>query len=184
MKKNYIVLFYCTYSISNIKCMQIIVIALILAFLFKKPPEDDSYKTKIIVNCGQVELPKANYRSHRARVLANRPPPNSLLAADRYQIKFEEKMGVIIRDLVLYSIFLALILVTIYLMSNPDIFKQNVEFNSIFNNPLTNVKIALYVSCISVYKCSCTLLHCTNLLFLFEYIQDNNFSIYYSTFSI
>lgn len=163
--------------------MQIILIALILAFLFKKPPEDDSYKTKIIVSCGHVELSHANYRSHRARVLANRPPPNSLLAADRYQIQFEEKMNIIMSDVVLYSIFLVLILVTIYLMSNPDIYNQNVEFSKLFNDRLINVKIALYVSCIFEYVFTSTVLHCTNY-YLYLTILNNNFSIYYSIFSI
>ena len=148
-----IIFFCCThvYSLYCIKFMQILVLALVLAFLFKKPPEDDSYKTKIIVSCGHVDLPHGQYRSRRARVLSNRPPPNSVLAADRYQIQLEEKMGVITRDVVLYSFFLAIALVTIYLMSNPNIYNQNVGFSKIFNDHLINVKIAFYVLCVSVY---------------------------------
>lgn len=123
--------------------MQILLIAFVLALLFKKPPDDDSYKTKVIVECGPVDLPKINYRSLRARISSNRPPPKSVLAADRYKLQVDEKMGVIFRDLVLYSLFLVIVLVTIYLMSDPNIFDQNDQLNKLFDLSVFNLSIIL-----------------------------------------
>ena len=127
--------------------MPIILLAVILALLFKKPPEDDIYKSKIIVPCGRVELPKTNYRSRRARILANRPPPHWVLDADRYKMLLDEKVNIFIHDLVLYSIFLAITLVAIYLMSDLNIYYQNVELNK-----LTQVKVSMY-STLFHYNC-------------------------------
>lgn len=127
--------------------MQIILLAVILALLFKTPPGDDIYKSKIIVPCGLVELPKTNYRSRRARILANRPPPHWVLGADRYKMMLDEKVNIFIHDLVLYSIFLAITLVAIYLMSDSNIYYQNVELTK-----LTQVKVSMH-STLYHYNC-------------------------------
>lgn len=126
---------------SNNFCMQIILLAVILALLFKTPPGDEIYKSKIIVPCGRVELPKTNYKSRRARMLANHPPPRWVLSADRYRMLLDEKVNFFICDLVLYSIFLAITLVAIYLMSDSNIYYQNVQVNKLTQVP---VKVSMY----------------------------------------
>ena len=127
--------------------VQIILLAVILALLFKKLPEDDIYKSKIIVPCGPVELPKTNYKSRRARMLANRPPPHWVLNADRYRMLLDEKVTIFIHDLVLYSTFLTLTLVAIYLMRDSNTYHQNANFNK-----LALVKVSIYNTIVLVHN--------------------------------
>lgn len=54
-------------------------------------------------------------------------------------MKLDEKMQNIIRDAVLYLIFLAIVLVSICLMSDPDIYNQNAELIKLFNITSINV---------------------------------------------
>lgn len=122
-------------------------IAGILALLFKKLPDDDNYKSKLIVSCGPVTLPNSHIKSHRERVLANRPPSKWLLASDRYQLQLDEKMSVIIRDVGQYTAFLVIALVNVWFMSDPNVYNQNVALNALFKDTLTNVKIF-------AFKCS------------------------------
>lgn len=112
---------------------------MVFAVLFKKPPEDDSYKTKLIVPCGRVKLPNSNYRSFQARALANCPPPRWILEADRYQMQLKERMRIIVCDFILYAIFIAITLVLIYLMRDPAIYNQNEELYKLFDANLVNV---------------------------------------------
>ena len=125
---------YYTY-LYNVK---IILVALVMTILLRKPPKDDEEvadsRNKQIVPCGIVALPCHPHRrmyTRRARSLFNRPPHRAALALDAYRSGLNARMNRLLWDLVSSAAFVGVLLATAYVMREGRTLEQNLMWHAL-----------------------------------------------------
>ena len=130
--------------------MQIILMAVVMALIFKRPPieEEQHHHNKTIIPCSVIVLPHRSQRAlpgaaapkklnFRSRATKRFPLPTTI-AAERERRRVESHLKGNLRDVMLFALLLALILIITIIKNDTRTQNQNQTIKQLFT-PISDV---------------------------------------------